>query len=105
MNCNHTSGVYGNDRDGSGNVRIDRTGDVERRGRRILRGRGYGKAVGVIDGDEGDTALIHHLHRRRGLSRFIMLLAAATTQHPKTESGCDKHRLLHASTSPEVTSS
>ncbi len=95
MNRNHTAGGYRNDRDGSGNIRIDRAGHVERRGRRILRSCRYGKAVGMIDCDEGDTALIHHLHGRRGLSCFIMLLAAATAQHGKTESGCDKHRSLH----------
>ena len=57
VNRNHTAGGDRNDRDGSGNIRIDRTGHVERRGRRILRGGGDGKAVWVIDGDEADTAL------------------------------------------------
>ena len=92
---NHPAGGDGDDRDGSGNIGIDRAGDIERRSRRILRGGDDRKAVWVIDGDEADAALVLHLHGRRRLRGLIMLLAAATTQHPKTESRCDDHGVLH----------
>ncbi len=57
MNRNHPARGQRNDRDGSGNIGIDRAGDVQRRGRLILRWQYDGKASGMIDGDEVDALL------------------------------------------------
>ena len=61
----------------------------------IFRRRGHGKTVGAIHGDEADTAFILDLHGRRSLRCWIMLLAATTNQHPKTENRCEDNGVLH----------